>query len=165
MPHRALYRPIRPTETPQSPIVPHKTPPEPHRIPPPNRPLCPTVSPQALPRALYLRGRALLVTPLGSPRAEAILGRALKLEPGLSGAWTLLGETLWGRGDLDGARACFRGALQHVSVLLWGTVGLWGVLRVSMGLCGALWDLSGVSVGRYGSIWGTTGSLWGTMGL
>lgn len=71
------------------------------------------VSPQALPRALYLRGRALLVTPLGSPRAEAILGRALKLEPGLSGAWTLLGETLWGRGDLDGARACFRGALQH----------------------------------------------------
>lgn len=71
------------------------------------------VSPQALPRALYLRGRALLVTPLGSQRAEAVLGRALKLEPSLSSAWTLLGETLWGRGDLDGAKACFRGALQH----------------------------------------------------
>ncbi|XP_069735248.1 tetratricopeptide repeat protein 5 isoform X2 [Phaenicophaeus curvirostris] len=71
------------------------------------------VSPEARGRALVLRARALGVCEAGSRRAEEALSRAVKLEPALAAAWTRLGERRWHRGDLEGARACFAGALQH----------------------------------------------------
>ncbi|XP_075345805.1 tetratricopeptide repeat protein 5 [Mycteria americana] len=71
------------------------------------------VSPQGRGRALVLRAQALGVSPTGAARAEEALSRAVKLEPGLSPAWTRLGEARWKRGDLEGARACFAGALAH----------------------------------------------------
>ncbi|XP_074787139.1 LOW QUALITY PROTEIN: tetratricopeptide repeat protein 5 [Athene noctua] len=71
------------------------------------------VSPQGRGRALVLRARALGVSPTGAARAEQALSRAVKLDPGLSPAWTRLGEARWKRGDLQGARACFTGALAH----------------------------------------------------
>ncbi|KAM6188362.1 tetratricopeptide repeat protein 5 [Sarcoramphus papa] len=71
------------------------------------------VSPQGRGRALVLRARALGVSPAGSARAEQTLGRALKLDPALVPAWIRLGEAKWERGDLEGARACFAGALAH----------------------------------------------------
>ncbi|XP_074428024.1 tetratricopeptide repeat protein 5 isoform X2 [Larus michahellis] len=71
------------------------------------------VSPAGRGRALVLVGRALGVCPTAWGRAEEALSRALKLEPGLGRAWIQLGELKWRRGDLEGARACFGGALQH----------------------------------------------------
>ncbi|KAM8985903.1 tetratricopeptide repeat protein 5 [Ara ararauna] len=71
------------------------------------------VSPQARGRALELQAEALGLCPTAAPQAERALSRAVKLEPGLASAWIRLGELQWGRGDLDGARACFRGALAH----------------------------------------------------
>ncbi|KAM9251670.1 tetratricopeptide repeat protein 5 [Cariama cristata] len=71
------------------------------------------VSPQGRGRALVLQARALGVSPTGDARAEQALSRAVKLEPGLGPAWTRLGEARWRRGDLEGARACFAGALAH----------------------------------------------------
>ncbi|KAM9510376.1 LOW QUALITY PROTEIN: tetratricopeptide repeat protein 5 [Guaruba guarouba] len=64
-------------------------------------------------RALELQAEALGLCPTAAPQAERALSRAVKLEPGLASAWIRLGELQWGRGDLDGARACFRGALAH----------------------------------------------------
>uniref|UniRef100_A0A8V5GH57 Uncharacterized protein n=1 Tax=Melopsittacus undulatus TaxID=13146 RepID=A0A8V5GH57_MELUD len=71
------------------------------------------VSQQARGRALELRAEALGVCPTAAPQVEQALSRAVKLDPGLASAWIRLGELQWGRGDLEGARACFRGALAH----------------------------------------------------
>ncbi|KAM9584652.1 tetratricopeptide repeat protein 5 [Morphnus guianensis] len=71
------------------------------------------VSPQGRGRALVLRARALGVSPAGRGRAEEALSRAVKLAPGLGPAWLRLGEARWQRGDVEGARACFAGALAH----------------------------------------------------
>ncbi|XP_061211611.1 tetratricopeptide repeat protein 5-like [Neopsephotus bourkii] len=71
------------------------------------------VSQQARGRALELQAEALGVCPTAAPQVEQALSRAVKLDPGLASAWIRLGELQWARGDLEGARACFRGALAH----------------------------------------------------
>ena len=66
-------------------------------------------------RALYLRGRLVECTAdhgdaddakslLG---AEEALKKAAKLNPTLEGAWICLGQLLWRKGNLDGARNCY----------------------------------------------------------
>ncbi|XP_066579055.1 tetratricopeptide repeat protein 5 isoform X2 [Amia ocellicauda] len=62
---------------------------------------------------LLLKGRALSVSPGFSAAAEALLSRAVKLQPELVPAWNCLGEQYWRKGDLNGAKTCFTGALQH----------------------------------------------------
>lgn len=71
------------------------------------------VSQQGRGRALVLRAEALGVCPTAAPQVEQTLSRAVKLDPGLASAWIRLGELKWGQGDLEGARACFMGALAH----------------------------------------------------
>ena len=48
---------------------------------------------------------------------EAYLSRAVKLNPKLPAAWNELGECYYKKGDIKSAHNCFKGALQHVSIL------------------------------------------------
>lgn len=61
----------------------------------------------------YLRGRTLNVLPTYDPQAQEALSRAVKLDPLLVDAWNDLGECLWKKGDIEGAKNCFTGALEH----------------------------------------------------
>ena len=63
---------------------------------------------------LYLKGRALNVLPDHNPEAETLLSRSVKLDPTLVEAWNELGECYWKRGDIETAKTCFEGALNHV---------------------------------------------------
>uniref|UniRef100_A0A672UR55 Uncharacterized protein n=1 Tax=Strigops habroptila TaxID=2489341 RepID=A0A672UR55_STRHB len=96
------------------------------------------LSQQGRGRALVLRAEALGVCPTAAPQVEQTLSRAVKLDPGLASAWIRLGELKWGQGDLEGARACFMGALAHVSAG-WGGFG-----------GGFEWDLGGFKRGLEG---------------
>ncbi|XP_026174814.1 tetratricopeptide repeat protein 5 [Mastacembelus armatus] len=62
---------------------------------------------------LLQKGRCLNVAPDFSAIAEECLSRAVKLEPSLVDGWNTLGEQYWKKGDLNGAKNCFTGALQQ----------------------------------------------------
>ena len=47
--------------------------------------------------------------------AQDSLSRAVKLDPKLVEAWNCLGECYWKCGQVEAARNCFVGALNHVS--------------------------------------------------
>ena len=64
---------------------------------------------------LYLKGRALNVVQDHNPEAETLLSRSVKLDPTFVEAWNELGECYWKRGDIETAKTCFEGALNHVS--------------------------------------------------
>lgn len=66
-------------------------------------------------RLWYLRGKAAASAAdcRSSPVAEALLADAVKLDPQRVDAWNTLGECYWARGELDAARHCFVGALDH----------------------------------------------------
>lgn len=49
------------------------------------------------------------------PLAQDSLSRAVKLDPKLVEAWNCLGECYWKCGQVEAARNCFVGALNHVS--------------------------------------------------
>ena len=66
-------------------------------------------------RCLFLRGKALNVMPDYDPLAQDSLSRAVKLDPKLVEAWNCLGECYWKCGQVEAARNCFVGALNHVS--------------------------------------------------
>ena len=68
----------------------------------------------SLGKVCYERGRLLTLCPSMETQAEQFLGRASKFN--IPGAWTLLGESLYGRGDLPGAATCFNRALSAVSL-------------------------------------------------
>ncbi len=61
-----------------------------------------------------LRGKALNVLPTHSSEAHEALSRAVKLDPRLVEGWVQLGESYWKKKDIDGAKNCFLGALNHV---------------------------------------------------
>ena len=62
----------------------------------------------------YLLGKTLNVTSTYNPQAQEALSRAVKLDPLLVDAWNCLGECLWKKGDVEAAKNCFTGALEHV---------------------------------------------------
>lgn len=64
---------------------------------------------QPLRRAVYeyLRGKVLDVFPEYCKEAEDHLSKAVKLDPSLADAWLCLGNCLWKKGDLNGAKNCF----------------------------------------------------------
>lgn len=62
-----------------------------------------------------LRGKALNVLPCHNQEAHELLSKAVKLDPRLAEAWIQLGESYWKNRDVDGAKNCFIGALNHVS--------------------------------------------------
>ena len=64
----------------------------------------------------FLRGRALNVESDYNEAAELELGKATKFN--LPSAWNELGECLYKKGDLSGARSCFERALSLVSFYL-----------------------------------------------
>ncbi|XP_071784948.1 tetratricopeptide repeat protein 5-like [Asterias amurensis] len=66
-------------------------------------------------RAEYMlqRGRALNVMPEFSSEALECLSKAVKLDPKLVEAWNQLGECYWKNKDVEAARNCFNGALNH----------------------------------------------------
>ena len=66
-------------------------------------------------RYLLLRGKALNVLPKHNEEGHELLSKAVKLDPRLAEAWIQLGESYWKNGDVDGAKNCFIGALNHVS--------------------------------------------------
>ena len=65
---------------------------------------------------LMHRGRALNVLPSYSKEAEDCLSKAVKLDPKLAEAWVYLGECYWKNADVESARNCFVGALNHVCI-------------------------------------------------
>ncbi len=50
-----------------------------------------------------------------SQEAHDALSKAVKLDPRLVEAWIQLGESYWKNQDVEGAKNCFVGALNHVS--------------------------------------------------
>ena len=60
------------------------------------------------------RGKALNVMPEYSTEALECLSKAVKLDPKLVEAWNQLGECYWKNKDIETARNCFTGALNHV---------------------------------------------------
>ena len=64
---------------------------------------------------LMLRGRALNVLPQYSKEAEECLSKAVKLDPKLAEAWSYLGECYWKNNQVELARNCFVGSLNHVT--------------------------------------------------
>ncbi|XP_070574963.1 tetratricopeptide repeat protein 5-like [Ptychodera flava] len=66
-------------------------------------------------KALYLmlQGKTLNVLPRYEAGAFDALSRAVKLDPKLVEAWNQLGECYWKNKDVDAARNCFTGALNH----------------------------------------------------
>ena len=63
-----------------------------------------------------LIGKVLNVTSEYDTKAEENLSKAVKLDPKLVEAWNQLGESYWKKGNIDGAKNCFSGALTHVSL-------------------------------------------------
>lgn len=62
---------------------------------------------------LMLKGKCLNVKSDYDSQAEELMSKAVKLEPKLVEAWNILGECFWKKGDIDAAKNCFSGALQH----------------------------------------------------
>jgi len=67
---------------------------------------------------LMLRGRALNVLPQYSKEAEDCLSKAVKLDPKLAEAWSYLGECYWKNNQIESARNCFVGSLNHVTTFV-----------------------------------------------
>lgn len=67
-------------------------------------------------KCLFLRGKALNVMPHYDPMAQDALSKAVKMNPKLVEAWNCLGECYWKNGQVEAARNCFVGALNHVSL-------------------------------------------------
>ncbi|XP_033113098.1 tetratricopeptide repeat protein 5-like [Anneissia japonica] len=61
----------------------------------------------------FLKGKALNVLPEFSNEALESLSRAVKLDPKMVEAWNQLGECYWKKKDVETARNCFNGALNH----------------------------------------------------
>ncbi|XP_038067973.1 tetratricopeptide repeat protein 5-like [Patiria miniata] len=59
------------------------------------------------------RGKALNVLPDFSPESLECLSKAVKLDPRSVEAWNQLGECYWKNKDVEAARNCFTGALNH----------------------------------------------------
>jgi len=64
-------------------------------------------------QCLFLRGKALNVLPNYNPMAKDALAKAVKMNPKLVEAWNCLGECYWKNGEVEAARNCFMGALNH----------------------------------------------------
>jgi len=61
----------------------------------------------------YLQhGRALNVVPHFDQEAYELLSKSVKLDFKLTDAWNELGDCYWKKGDMQGAKNCFEGALQ-----------------------------------------------------
>jgi len=60
-----------------------------------------------------LKGKCLNVASKYDSTAEELLSKAVKLDPKLVDAWNNLGEVYWKKGDINSAKNCFTGALQH----------------------------------------------------
>ncbi|KAG1714099.1 Tetratricopeptide repeat protein 5 [Nymphon striatum] len=58
-------------------------------------------------------GKALNIVPNYDQEAEENLAKAVKLDPKLVEAWNHLGECYWKKGDVNGAKNCFIGALEN----------------------------------------------------
>ena len=65
---------------------------------------------------LMLRGKALNVLPGHSAEAQEALSKAVKLDPKLAEAWVNLGECYWKNKEIELAKNCFLGALNHVGI-------------------------------------------------
>ena len=76
-------------------------------------------------KVLYFRGRALNVTHDHCPESESVLSKAVKLEPSFVEAWNELGECYWKRAQVENAKNCFEGALNHVRKVNPQLVVLW----------------------------------------
>ena len=63
------------------------------------------------PRYLFYLGKALNVTDSHDPEAENYLAKAVKLDPTLTEAWNNLGKCFFKKGDIEGSKNCFTGAL------------------------------------------------------
>lgn len=64
-------------------------------------------------KCLFLRGKALNVMPHYDPMAQDALSKAVKMNPKLVETWNCLGECYWKNGQVEAARNCFVGALNH----------------------------------------------------
>lgn len=62
---------------------------------------------------LMLKGKCLNVKSNFDQEAEDLMSKAVKLDPKHVQAWNILGECFWKKGDIEGAKNCFSGALQH----------------------------------------------------
>jgi lipoprotein NlpI len=62
----------------------------------------------------FIRGKLYNVLAEYSPLAESNLRDALLYNANLIDAWNLLGECLWKKGDLSGAKSAFLSALEKV---------------------------------------------------
>lgn len=62
---------------------------------------------------LMLKGKCLNVKSQFDEVAQEVLSKAVKLDPKHVEAWNILGEIYWKKGDIDSAKNCFVGALQH----------------------------------------------------
>ncbi|XP_077982744.1 tetratricopeptide repeat protein 5-like [Glandiceps talaboti] len=62
---------------------------------------------------LMLQGKTLNILPKYDSGAYDALSRAVKLDPKLVEAWNQLGECYWKNKDIDSAKNCFTGALNH----------------------------------------------------
>lgn len=60
-----------------------------------------------------LKGKCLNVKSQFDEEAQEAMSRAVKLDPKQVEAWNILGECFWKKGDIDSAKNCFTGALQH----------------------------------------------------
>ena len=69
-----------------------------------------------------LLGKVLNVTSDYDPKAEEHLSKAVKLDPKLVEAWNQLGEAYWKKGNINGAKNCFKGALTHVGTCRLSTI-------------------------------------------
>ena len=65
-----------------------------------------------------LRGKALNVTSGFSQEAFDMLTKAVKLDPKLVEAWVELGQCYWKKKDVEAAKNCFVGALNHVGIFV-----------------------------------------------
>lgn len=63
-----------------------------------------------------LKGKALNVMSQFDQAALDALSKAVKLDPKLVDAWNHLGECYWKNKDIESARNCFVGALNHVRI-------------------------------------------------
>ncbi|XP_067947415.1 tetratricopeptide repeat protein 5-like [Watersipora subatra] len=62
---------------------------------------------------LLLKAKCLNVKANFDEEAEEAMSKAVKLDPKQVEAWNILGECFWKKGDIDSAKNCFSGALQH----------------------------------------------------
>ena len=96
-----------------------------------------------------LRGRTLNVIGKYTEEANESLSKAVKLAPKSVEAWNQLGECFWKKGDMEGAKNCFTGALQHVSCEHYLMIYFY----LCVCLCVCLSRFYGLYLGNYGWIW------------